>query len=96
MSIRTLNIAELKNTLSAELRRVRKGESLLVRDRNEVIARIEPVRGHEDSGGVVARLEGRGALRRGKGKIDKALLKKRPKAKVDLLGALLDERNEGR
>ena len=39
------NISELRNGLSAYLRRVRRGESVLVLDRNVPIARLTPVEG---------------------------------------------------
>jgi prevent-host-death family protein len=40
--MRTVGIRELKNSLSAYLRRVRSGESVLVTDRGEVIAELTP------------------------------------------------------
>jgi prevent-host-death family protein len=40
--MRTVNIAELKNNLSAYLERLRAGEELLVKDRNRPIARLVP------------------------------------------------------
>jgi prevent-host-death family protein len=45
--MRTVNVAELKNQLSAFLHRVRAGEELLVRDRNLPIAKIVPLRMEE-------------------------------------------------
>ena len=39
------NISELRNGLSAYLRSVRKGESVLILDRNVPIARLSPVEG---------------------------------------------------
>lgn len=41
--MRSVNIAELKNQLSACLHRVRSGEELLIRDRNTPIAKIIPL-----------------------------------------------------
>lgn len=41
--MRTVNIAELKDQLSAYLHQVRAGEELLIRDRNLPIARIVPL-----------------------------------------------------
>jgi antitoxin (DNA-binding transcriptional repressor) of toxin-antitoxin stability system len=38
----TVGVRELKNRLSAFLRRVRSGESVLVTDRGEVVAEISP------------------------------------------------------
>lgn len=40
--MKTVQIADLKNHLSAHLRDVRKGEEIIVRDRNEPVARIVP------------------------------------------------------
>ena len=77
MAIKAVNVAELKNRLSHYLRMVRRGEAILVRDRDQVIARIEPAgRGDDDLGDDEARiadLERRGILRRGKGKITKEI-----------------------
>ena len=44
--MKAVNVAELKNRLSHHLRMVRRGEALLVRDRDKVIARIEPAGEH--------------------------------------------------
>lgn len=40
--MKSVNVAELKNKLSAYLKLVRKGEELIVRDRDQPIARILP------------------------------------------------------
>src|SRR3954447_21083092 len=40
--MKTANVAELKNRLSAYLQLVRDGEEILVKDRNQPIARISP------------------------------------------------------
>jgi len=40
--MRTVNIGELKNQLSAYLKYVRAGEEVIVRDRNVPVARIVP------------------------------------------------------
>jgi prevent-host-death family protein len=41
--MRTVNIGELKNQLSAYLQFVRNGEEIIVRDRNTPVARILPI-----------------------------------------------------
>jgi prevent-host-death family protein len=41
--MRTVNIAELKNRLSAYLQQVRAGEEIVIRDRNLPIAKIVPL-----------------------------------------------------
>jgi prevent-host-death family protein len=46
--MRTVNIADLKNNLSAYLERVRAGEELLVKDRNRPIARLVPFAAGDD------------------------------------------------
>ena len=46
--MQTVNIADLKNNLSAWLEQVRNGEELLVKDRNTPIARVLPLTGGED------------------------------------------------
>lgn len=94
----SVNVAELKNRLSHYLRMVRRGEAILVRDRDTVIARIEPAGPNAeggDDGARLADLESRGILRRGTGKIDRAFLDRRPKVEVDVVAALLREREEG-
>jgi antitoxin (DNA-binding transcriptional repressor) of toxin-antitoxin stability system len=96
--MKSVNIAGLKNRLSHYLRFVRRGEAVLVRDRDRVIARIEPagegLAPSEDA--RLADLEKRGVLRRGRGPIDRRLLARRVEARADLVGALLREREEGR
>ena len=59
--MRTVKIGNLKAHLSAHLRRVRKGEEVLVCDRNQPVARIVPVR-LEDYSAEEQRLVARGVL----------------------------------
>jgi len=40
--MKTVNVAELKNRLSAYLQLVREGEEVIVKDRNQPVARISP------------------------------------------------------
>jgi len=92
-------ISELKDRLSHFLARVRRGESILVLDRDTVIARIEPA-GHgasptEESDWLHA-LELRGTLRRSTQPLPRGWLGKRPKVKADMVRALLEEREEQR
>jgi antitoxin (DNA-binding transcriptional repressor) of toxin-antitoxin stability system len=89
-------ISELKNHLSHYLGRVRRGESILVLDRDRVIARIEPA-GRSSSEATddsrwIEELESRGIVRRGSGRLPRGWLLRRPKQKADLVRALLDER----
>jgi len=47
--MRSVNVAALKNRLSHYLREVRRGEEILIRDRNVPIARIVPLSDDEDA-----------------------------------------------
>ena len=65
--MRAVNIAELKNNLSAYLKAVKQGEEIIVRDRNVPVARIVPLSsGYEDE---LASLAARGLVRLGQGPI---------------------------
>lgn len=92
--------AELKNRLSHYLRLVRRGESVLVCDRDRVVARIEAAGGSVPAEGEDERwldeLERSGTIRRGTVKLPRGWLARRPKVKADVVGALLDEREQGR
>ena len=46
--MQTVNIADLKNNLSAWLEQVKNGEELIVKDRNTLIARVMPLAAGED------------------------------------------------
>jgi antitoxin (DNA-binding transcriptional repressor) of toxin-antitoxin stability system len=99
MTMKPVNVAELKNRLSHYLRLVRRGQSILVRDRDRVIARIEPAGQRGAASGDderLADLEARGILRRGRGPLRVEMLARRPAVKADVVAALLREREEGR
>jgi antitoxin (DNA-binding transcriptional repressor) of toxin-antitoxin stability system len=96
----SVNISDLKNRLSHYLDRVRRGESVLVRDRDRVIARIDPAGRTEGAARTddarLDELEQRGTIRRGAGALGASWLKRRPKVRADVVAALLDEREDGR
>jgi antitoxin (DNA-binding transcriptional repressor) of toxin-antitoxin stability system len=96
----TVKVSELKNRLSHYLRRVRQGESVLVCDRDRVIARIEPAGGTlataPDEAHWLDELERRGTVRRAAGKLPRGWLAARPKLAADVVAALLDEREDER
>jgi antitoxin (DNA-binding transcriptional repressor) of toxin-antitoxin stability system len=97
--LKPVKIAELKNRLSYYLRRVRRGEAILIADRDRVIARIERVGEHEaasrgDGGEWVDRLERRGVIHRGSGRLDRTWLKQKPAVTADVVAALIRERTE--
>jgi antitoxin (DNA-binding transcriptional repressor) of toxin-antitoxin stability system len=100
IAMKPVNVAELKNRLSHYLRLVRRGQAVLVRDRDRVIARIEPAGGRDATAGEdtarLADLEARGILRRGHGHITPDLWARRPATDADAVAALLGERDDGR
>ena len=95
-----VKISELKNRLSHYLRQVRRGESILVCDRDRVIARLEPAGGSTARGSDDARwlddLERRGTIRRATSTLPRGWVARRPKLRVDVVATLLAERDEGR
>lgn len=97
--MKPVNIAELKNRLSYYLRRVQRGESILVADRGKVIARIDRVTGREavppGDAEWVERLERQGVIHRGAGRVDRKWLGDKPVVKADVVADLLRERGEG-
>jgi prevent-host-death family protein len=95
----SVKISELKNRLSHYLDRVRRGETVLVQDRDRVIARIEPAGEGDRPGGDdewLAALERTGVVRRASKRLGAAWLRRRPAVRVDVVGAILDERAQGR
>jgi prevent-host-death family protein len=91
-------ISELRDSLSEYLARVRKGETVIVYDRDTPIARIEPVSPAEKGADWLLEAERRGILRppriRGGAKI--SLPPPGPKKPARVLEALLEERRSGR
>lgn len=67
--MKSVNIAELKNRLSSYLTEVKAGEEILVRDRNQPIARIVPLARAFCDEDLLA-LAAQGKLRLGEGTID--------------------------
>lgn len=67
--MKSVNIAELKNRLSAYLTEVKAGEEILVRDRNLPIARIVPIAQAPGDDDLLV-LAAQGKLRLGEGMID--------------------------
>jgi prevent-host-death family protein len=91
----TATITEVKNRLSAIIDRVRSGETVIVTDRGQPVARIEPVRADSDATARITRLERSGIIRAG------VAAPPSIRAPVTVAGAsavetLLDERRSGR
>jgi antitoxin (DNA-binding transcriptional repressor) of toxin-antitoxin stability system len=90
-------IAELKNRLSYYLGFVRRGQSVLVYDRDRVIARIEPVRASDalDKKDWTSELQQTGILRPPGTRLGKDWLRHRPAIDADVVAVLLAERESG-
>lgn len=90
-------ISELKNRLSYYLRFVRRGESVLVYDRDRPIARIDAVReSRSEAADWTAELEQAGVLRRPTASMAADWLARRPPVAPDVVAVLLEERESGR
>ena len=94
-------ISQTKNQLSALLQHVKRGEEVLILERNVPIARIVPVERvpSRDFASVLAELVRRGVVRVGRRRADANLIKnlgQPPEARGDILEALLADREEGR
>lgn len=96
--MRVASITQTKNQLSALLDEVRKGETILIFDRDTPIARLEPVFPHEDPdlGRELNRLEKLGIILRGSGFPAKLPKPIRPRKGGDIVSVLLAEREDGR
>ena len=70
--MKSVNIAELKNHLSVYLNEVRAGEEILVRDRNQPVARIIPLARSQDEDEELLALASQGKLRLGEGRLEKS------------------------
>ena len=89
-------VAELKNGLSRYLAHVKRGGTVLVFEREQLVARIVPVTNDRSSDDRLADLERRGVIRRGKGDVRKWLRHHRPvRIPGGLLKTLLEERRAG-
>jgi len=95
--MRTTNIAELKNHLSSFLADVKRGEEILISDRNQPIAKIVPLHNTADFSAEELALAAAGILRLPEeSEICESFLKeKRPNLKSETaIKAVVDERNE--
>ncbi len=93
-----VSISKLKDQLSAYLKRVQEGHTLVVTDRNKPVALLTAITARGSRHDQLASLEARGLVSRPAGKpVDlHALLHRRPKITgAGVLEALLAEREEG-
>jgi len=94
-----VSISQLKDQLSAYLKKVQAGETVVVMDRNTPVAQLAPLPQPSDESAWIAKLEAEGVLTPAKGpRLTIEELRRRrvvaPGAAV--LEALLEERREGR
>jgi len=90
-------ISELKNNLSAYLKKVRAGHSILILDRDQPVARLERVLPGERGEDRLERLEREGLVRRGSAPLPlKELRTAGPKPRRSVTETLIEERREGR
>ena len=99
--MKTASISEAKNRLSAYIDLVRKGETVLITDRDRPVARLVPLEpaGTSDEENWLQALERKGLIRRARKRGPSKLLLKSPvrlPAGMSVLRALLDERRGGR
>jgi len=97
--MKTTTITQAKNGLSALIDLVRGGETVVITDRGRPVARLEPVMSTGDHPGRLLRLERAGVVRIGRSAPPVARIR-RPGPRladgVSAVGALLDERRDGR
>ncbi len=99
--MKTASISEAKNRLSAYIDLVRKGETVLITDRNLPVAQLVPITPatRADDEAWLRALERKGLVRRARKRGPSRLLLKPPVAMppgVSVLEALLEERRRGR
>lgn len=99
--MKSASISEAKNRLSAYIDLVRKGETVLITDRNTPVAQLVPLQqaSDPDEEAWLRALERKGLVRRAGKRGPSALLKKAPPKLppgASVLDALLEERRSGR
>jgi prevent-host-death family protein len=94
--MQTVNIADLKNNLSAYLEQVKNGAELIVKDRNHPVARLMPLVAGEDLDAEEAALVAGGLMRLPiKEKSDDFLALPAPRVPMDDIQAVIRaERDE--
>lgn len=96
--MKTVGIAEAKNKLSALIRYVRRGETVLITDHGRPVARLQrALLQDESTDAYLDRLEAEGIIRRGRGKLpDWFFSTDPPRAKdgASIVQAVIDERRE--
>ncbi|MEP7340227.1 MAG: type II toxin-antitoxin system prevent-host-death family antitoxin [Acidobacteriota bacterium] len=100
--MQSVNIGELKNNLSHYLRQVRKGNEVIIKDRNRIIARIVPAAPQTDYEEEMLELAAQGKIRLAEKPLTEEIInemlnlplprpKTRGKAAKTLLKRIMDE-----
>ena len=90
-------ISEIKSRLSAYLKKVKAGQSILILDRDQPIARLERAEPATHPDDRLVRLERAGLLRRAARPVSMSKLRgSAPRSRRSVVEALLEERREGR
>ena len=94
--MKSVNVAELKNRLSAYLGEVRAGREILVRDRQTPIARIVPVTRDANDDEELRRLAAEGKVRLGGRPIEEAFWRlPAPRVRADVLKRAIERERDG-
>jgi antitoxin (DNA-binding transcriptional repressor) of toxin-antitoxin stability system len=96
--MRTVNVAKLKDQLSKYLTFAKRGEEVVIRDRNLPVAKLVPFP-TEDADSMELTLVAAGKLRLPLARLDVAAIEKIPTGKVKrnrAIQAVLADRDEGR
>jgi antitoxin (DNA-binding transcriptional repressor) of toxin-antitoxin stability system len=78
------------------LKKVRAGDTLVVLDRDEPVARIERIEKGSTVDDRLVRLEKNGLIRRASKAFDFSTFQELPRVELSVLEALIDERKDGR
>ena len=90
-------ISQIKNRLRAYLDKVRAGETVLILDRDQPVARLERIEPAAEADDRLTRLERQGLVRRGREPLPMALLRTAgPRPARSVVDALIEERRAGR
>lgn len=95
--MKSVNVAELKNNLSKYLVEVKRGEEVLIKDRNKPIAKIIPLHFSDDEEAELLQLvaEGKAKMPTSENGLSEDFFKaKLPKVKADVVQYLREERDE--
>ncbi|HEX6045070.1 MAG TPA: type II toxin-antitoxin system prevent-host-death family antitoxin [Pyrinomonadaceae bacterium] len=94
--MKSVNIAELKNRLSVYLNDVKAGEEILVRDRNQPVARIVPLARSRDEDEELLALASKGKLRLGEGILEESFWNMpAPRVPVAALRRAVEQERDG-